>query len=131
MRARVMPSASQTSSSHRAYASDARGGRAPALKPGSPIMSTAYTRWSRLSEATSRIQVLADPSTGEIRRTEVSWERIKGSIVVTYGPVPGVPVPVPIAMSERFTTRAGDEIEGDAAYTNYRRFETSGRVILP
>ena len=79
----------------------------------------------------SRIEALVDPSTGEIYRTTVSWERVKGAIVVTYDRVPGLAVPVPINMFERFTTTADDEIEGDATYANYRRFETSGRLIEP
>jgi hypothetical protein len=79
----------------------------------------------------SRIEALIDPLTGEIHRTTVSWERVKGSIVVAYDRVPGIGVPVPIAMFERFTTPGGDEISGDATYSNYRRFETSGRLIDP
>jgi hypothetical protein len=79
----------------------------------------------------SRIEVLVDPLTGEIYRTSVSWERVNGSIVVTYDHVPGITVPVPISMVERFTTSAGDEIDGDATYTNYRRFETGGRLVEP
>ena len=44
----------------------------------------------------------------------MSWERVKGSIIVAYDCVPGIAVPVPITMFERFTTRNGDEISGDA-----------------
>jgi hypothetical protein len=77
----------------------------------------------------SRIEVLADPATGEIRQTTISWEHVKGSIAVDYGRVPGISVPVPITMVEQFRTRADDLITGHAMYTNYRRFETSGRVI--
>jgi len=79
----------------------------------------------------SRIEVLADPATGEIRQTTISWEHVKGTIVVDYGRVPGIAVPVPIAMVERFMTRADDVIAGHATYANYRRFETSGRLIEP
>jgi hypothetical protein len=79
----------------------------------------------------SRIEVLADPTTGEIFRTTMSWEHVRGSIVVAYDRVPGIAVPVPISMFERFTTTVDDEIEGDATYANYRRFETEGRVVEP
>jgi len=79
----------------------------------------------------SRIEALVDPLTGEIHRTTMSWERVKGSIVVAYDRVPGIAVPVPVTMFERFTTPGGDEISGDATYSNYRRFETSGRLIDP
>jgi hypothetical protein len=77
----------------------------------------------------SRIDALVDPWTGEVHRTTISWERITGSIVVAYDRVPGIDVLVPISMFERFTTPAGDEIDGDATYANYRRFETSGRLL--
>lgn len=79
----------------------------------------------------SRIELLVDPATGEVHRTTISWERVKGSIVVAYDRVPGIAVPVPITMFERYMTRNGDEISGDATYANYRRFETSGRLIDP
>ena len=79
----------------------------------------------------SRIEALVDPATGEIHQTTLSWERVKGSIVVAYERVPGISVPVPVTMFERFMTRGGDEISGDATYANYRRFETSGRLIDP
>lgn len=79
----------------------------------------------------SRIEALVDPLTGEIHRTTVSWERVKGSVIVAYDRVPGIAVPVPITMFERYTTPDGDEISGDATYANYRRFETSGRLIEP
>ena len=46
-----------------------------------------------------------------------------------YGHVPGVPVPVPIRMEERYVTRTGAIVAGEATYANFRRFETSGRII--
>jgi hypothetical protein len=78
----------------------------------------------------SRIEVLADPVSGEIHRTVMSWDRVKGAITVEFGRVDGIPVPVPISMVERFSNGT-DEVGGDATYANYRRFETSGRVIDP
>ena len=79
----------------------------------------------------SRIVAIVDPATGEIHRTTMSWERTKGSIVVDYGRVDGVPVPVPLKMVERFTIGPGDEIDSEAIYTNYRIFQTSGRLVGP
>jgi hypothetical protein len=78
----------------------------------------------------SRVEVLADPVTGEIHRTVTSWDRVTGSITVEFGRVPGVPVPVPVSMVERFSNGV-DEVGADAAYANYRRFETSARVVEP
>ena len=77
----------------------------------------------------ARIEAVVDPATGEIRRTMMSWERTKGSIVVDYGRVDGVPVPVPLKMVERFTAGPDDEIDSEATYTNYRLFQTSGRLV--
>lgn len=79
----------------------------------------------------SRVELLVDPMNGEIHRTTVSWEGIKGSIVVQYGRVDGMPVLVPLSMRERFTIAVGDNVDSDATYTNYRTFQTSGRLIAP
>lgn len=79
----------------------------------------------------ARIEALVDPASGEIHRTTMSWERTKGSIVVDYGRVDGMPVPVPLKMVERFTIGPGDEIDSEATYTNYRMFQTSGRLVGP
>jgi hypothetical protein len=79
----------------------------------------------------SRVELLVDPQTGAIHRTTVSWDGVQGSIVVEYGEVTDMPVPVPVSMRERFTIGPGDEINDDAAYSNYRTFQTSGRLINP
>jgi hypothetical protein len=34
-------------------------------------------------------------------------------------------------MSEWYTTRGGTRIGGEAVYSNYRQFQTGGRVITP
>ena len=49
-----------------------------------------------------------DPQTGEVLRTVLTWEHVRGSITVDYGRAPGIPVPVPTSMSERFITRDGE-----------------------
>jgi hypothetical protein len=77
----------------------------------------------------SRVLAVVDPLTGTVLKTTLSWEDVTGSIVVTYGLVPRIPVPVPLTMSEQYTTRTGVQIAGEAVYSNYRQFETSGRVI--
>jgi len=79
----------------------------------------------------SRIEVLADPDTGEVHQTAISWEHVKGSIVVSYDRVPNISVPVPITMVEQYFSAAGDVISGYATYANYRTFQTSGRVLDP
>lgn len=89
-------------------------------------------RTSNGRDRLSRIQVVADPETGEVLRTTASWDQMVGSIVVEYGHVAGISAPVPLTMSERLN--ADDEaigIRGDATYTNYRQFRTDGRLIAP
>ena len=79
----------------------------------------------------SRIELLVDPVNGEIHRTSVSWGGVKGSIVVEYARVDGIPVMVPLIMRERFDLAPGDAVESDARYANYRTFQTSGRLVTP
>lgn len=109
---------------------------APADRPGWVLEYRERTRptiarTEKGRNRASRIEAVVDPATGEIRRTTMSWEETRGSIVVDYGRVEGVAVPVPIKMLERFTIGPGDDIDSDATYTNYRAFQTSGRLIDP
>ena len=77
----------------------------------------------------SRIVALVDIQTGEVLQTVLTWERVEGMISVYYGQAHGIPVPVPIRMAERYVTRGGALVAGEATYTNFRRFETSARII--
>jgi hypothetical protein len=77
----------------------------------------------------SRIVALVDIQTGEVLHTVLTWERVKGSIAVSYGHAPGIPVPVPIRMAESYVTPTGALVGGEATYANFRRFETSARII--
>jgi hypothetical protein len=77
----------------------------------------------------SRVSALVDMETGELLRTVLSWERVTGSITVSYGRAPGIPVAVPIKMAERYVARTGALVTGEATYTNFRRFETNARII--
>ena len=77
----------------------------------------------------SRVVALADIQTGEVLRTVLTWEHVKGSIEVSYGHAPGIPAPVPIRMAERYVTRSGELVAGEAMYANFRQFETSARII--
>ena len=79
----------------------------------------------------SRVLAVVDPLTGTVSKTTLSWERLAGSIIVTYGMVPSIAALVPLTMSERYTTRGGSKIAGEAIYSNYRQFQTSARVIEP
>ena len=77
----------------------------------------------------SRGSIWLDPSTGEVWRTLLAWDSLpSGMITVTYGAVPNIDVLVPLTMTERY--RAGNAtITGDAAYSNYRRFQTGARLV--
>lgn len=77
----------------------------------------------------SRVVALVDIQTGEVLRTVLTWKYVDGSITVTYGRAPGMPVLVPMRMDERYDIRSGEIVGGEATYTNYRRFETSARMI--
>lgn len=77
----------------------------------------------------SRVVALVDIQTGEVLQTALSWERVEGMIAVYYGQVPGIPVPVPIRMAERYVARSSALVGGEATYTNFRQFDTSARVI--
>ena len=77
----------------------------------------------------SRIVALVDIETGEVLQTVLTWERVKGSIAVSYRHAPGIPVPVPIRMAERYVTRSGELVAGEATYTNFRQFETNARIL--
>ena len=77
----------------------------------------------------SRIAALSDTETGEVLQTVLTWERVKGSIAVSYGHASGIPVLVPIRMAERYVTRTGALVAGEATYANFRQFETSARII--
>ena len=77
----------------------------------------------------SRGSIWVDPATGAVWRTTLAWEsQPSGTITVTYGHVPNVDVLVPLTMTERY--RAGTAtITGDAAYSNYRQFQTGARLV--
>lgn len=77
----------------------------------------------------SLVSALVDIGTGEVLRTVLTWERVKGSIAVTYGSAADIPVLVPIQMAERYETRTGSVVAGEATYTNFRQFATSARIV--
>jgi hypothetical protein len=77
----------------------------------------------------SRVLALVDAQTGEVLRTVLTWEHVKGSILVAYGRAPDIPVLVPTHMEERYVTRTGAIVAGEATYANFRQFQTSARII--
>src|SRR6185436_14705084 len=86
-----------------------------------------YVRTPEGRDQPSRVVALVDIETGEVMRTVLTWERVKGTVTVTYGAAPGVPAPVPIHMVERYDTPSGAIVGGEAQYDNFRTFQTSAR----
>ena len=73
--------------------------------------------------------VHVDPVTGEILQTVMAWDEPQGSITVDYGFDANVNALVPMTMNEEYRRPARFTITGRATYTNYRRFQTSGRLV--
>jgi hypothetical protein len=88
-----------------------------------------YVRTPEGRDQPSRVVALVDIQTGEVLQTVLTWERIKGSITVSYGQAPGIPVPVPLRMAERYVARTGEVVTGEATYANFRQFQTSVRIV--
>jgi hypothetical protein len=75
--------------------------------------------------------VWVDPATGEIWRTNLMWERGPGgNVQVDYGHVPGIGPLVPLKMQERYKD-GNTEVRCTAVYSNFRQFQTGGRLIVP
>ncbi len=73
--------------------------------------------------------VWIDPTTGEVWRTDLSWDGAPGGmIVVHYRRDARIGALVPDTMLEEYRGAKG-LLLGKATYTNYRRFETAGRVL--
>ena len=70
---------------------------------------------------------VGDVRAGNVKR--VASAVGEGSIAVSYGQADGIPVPVPIRMAERYVTRSGAIVSGEATYDNFRLFETSARIV--
>jgi hypothetical protein len=76
-----------------------------------------------------------DPATGRVLRTFLELADaagdLRGSITVQYGPHPKFDVLVPLEMREAYTSSSGEEVTAVASYSDFRRFETAGRIIVP
>jgi hypothetical protein len=79
----------------------------------------------------SRGTVWLDPATGAVLRTDLSWEGSPaGFVVVHYRRDEHVGGMVPDTMLEEYRGGRG-LVTGKAVYSNYRRFETAGRLLPP
>jgi hypothetical protein len=84
---------------------------------------------------------------GHVRRTEVvlrdrvvplaeEAERVRteeliSRITVRFAPDASVDTRVPVEMRERYDNSWGETTTGQAAYSNFRRFRTSARLVRP
>jgi hypothetical protein len=55
--------------------------------------------------------------------------RFSGRMTVQFGPHAKFDVLVPLEMRETYTSRSGEEVTAVATYSDFRRFETAGRLI--
>jgi hypothetical protein len=77
----------------------------------------------------ARGEVRVDPGTGEVLRTDLTWDGSPGGfVVVHYRRDDRIGALVPETMLEEYRGARG-LVTGKATYTNYRRFETAARVV--
>ena len=76
-----------------------------------------------------------DPATGGVLQTALELSdpsgQLHGRMTVQYGPNPKFDVLVPKEMRESYTSRSGEEVTAVAIYSDFRRFETAIRIIVP
>jgi len=87
----------------------------------------------RRRDVPSHGTVTLDESTGEVLRTSLELAdaigTIRGSMTILYEPHEKFDVLVPIEMREEYASATGEHISAVATYSDFRRFETAGRVI--
>jgi hypothetical protein len=82
----------------------------------------------------ARGTVTVEAETGRVLETTLELidqaSGLDGHMTVRYGALPGFDVLVPVEMRESYQA-SGQDITAIATYSNFRRFETSGRIIVP
>jgi hypothetical protein len=78
----------------------------------------------------SRGQVLIEPNTGVIRRSELRlrFGGINYTLVTTLDRMAALDLVLPVSLEERYETST-EIVVGTATYDNYRRFETDARIL--
>jgi hypothetical protein len=84
--------------------------------------------------AYARGSVTMEATTGVIRRTQftVRYDTIDAELVTEFARDDRLGLWVPSTLAERYTARARDredEVTSTSAYSNYRRFEVTGRLL--
>jgi len=75
-----------------------------------------------------------EPETGRVLFTSLilaDLDNVQGNLAVRYGPHADFDVLVPIEMREVYTSVGGEEVTAIATYSDFRRFEAHGRIIVP
>lgn len=73
-----------------------------------------------------------DPDTGEVVRAELQCGAFSETrSTVTYRRHPTFGLRLVVEMVEKATGDEGEWVEGKCVYSNFRRFETGGRVVVP
>ena len=76
-----------------------------------------------------------EATTGQVLRTALelsdSSGRLRGRTTVRYGPHPNFDVLVPVEMRETYAASSGESVTAVAIYSEFRRFETAGRIVIP
>lgn len=77
-----------------------------------------------------------DDATGEVRQTTLELAdtagRLRGTMKVRYAPHEAFDVLVPVEMQERYSSAgSGERVTAVATYSDFRRFETRGRLVIP
>ena len=110
------------------------GGRRAAtyrfVERGTPTVIQDHDR-----DVPARGSLWIEESTGHVLQTSLELSDpkglLKGEMTVRYGPNLKLDVLVPLEMRETYTSSSGEQVTGIAVYTDFRRFETSGRLIVP
>ena len=83
-------------------------------------------------DVVSRGAIWVRPADGTIVRTHLTLRTpLEVAVTVEFRRDPKLAVWAPVSMAEHYTNENGGSTVCAATYTNYRRFETSGRVINP
>ena len=87
----------------------------------------------RRRDVPSHGTVTLDESTGEVLQTSLELSdamgTIRGTMTVQYEPHDRFDVLVPVEMREEYASVTGEHISAVATYSDFRRFETAGRVV--
>ncbi|HEY7059698.1 MAG TPA: hypothetical protein VH458_24350 [Vicinamibacterales bacterium] len=87
----------------------------------------------RQNDVPAHGSVTIDGDTGEVLRTSLelndSAGGLRGTMTVRYEPHEKFDVLVPMEMREEYVSTTGEHVSTVASYSDFRRFETAGRLI--